>query len=228
MTKAAGKDYAKFLRTFPFPKGWARLQSPLHHLKSYKLNEHARWGAIIPGLLRIWLKEAHIEPFFLAQAKCVEDSPVDFIVSTYAAIANSTSLLASDSIEAKDDRVDLAAIVKHARAQFQRMSSMGAGSIQANPRRGSVVGGQRSRSATPMGPPSAPVALLPDVEEDTAPGVAKKGAHQLLQDMKRPNVHTALHYSRTAAEYGPPGLLDVLIGEDKHRYFNSLFPSLDI
>ena len=93
------------------------------------VNEHACWGAIIPDLLRIWLETAHIEPFFVAKAKLVEDSPVDLIASTYATIAKNTNLLASISIEATDDRINLAAIVKHARHQFQKLSSIGDGSI---------------------------------------------------------------------------------------------------
>ena len=80
--KAAAKKYAQFLRQFPFPKVWARLQSPLHHLKSYKSNDHAHWGAVVPGLLRIWLEGAHIDTYFLAEAKRVEDNAVDFIVAT--------------------------------------------------------------------------------------------------------------------------------------------------
>ena len=61
------------------------------------------------------------------------------MVSKYAAIAKSTSRLASDSIEATDKGINLAAIVKHAHFQFQKMSSIRAGSIQATPRHGSVV-----------------------------------------------------------------------------------------
>ena len=138
---------------------------------------------------------------------------MNFIVPTYSAVAKSTSLLESDAIEATEDLGHLNAIVKHACLQLQELCSNDARSVWANPCRGNVVGGRPSCSATPVG-------YFRDIGgEHTAPGATKTRAHQLLQDMKRPNGHAALHYSRTAAEYGPPGLLDVLIGEDKHRYF---------
>lgn len=41
LTIQAQKEYSRELCHFPFPPGWARLQSPLHHLNSYRLSEHA-------------------------------------------------------------------------------------------------------------------------------------------------------------------------------------------
>lgn len=48
LTNAAGREYATKLRSFPFPPGWPRVQGPLHHLKSYRISEHARWSVVIP------------------------------------------------------------------------------------------------------------------------------------------------------------------------------------
>jgi hypothetical protein len=45
------------------------LQSPVHHLKSYSLSDHARWAAIIPGLLCTWLTEGRMQSHFFHAAK---------------------------------------------------------------------------------------------------------------------------------------------------------------
>ena len=42
LTKQGNSLYYAQLRQFPFPSGWNRLQSPLSHLDSYNLQEHAR------------------------------------------------------------------------------------------------------------------------------------------------------------------------------------------
>ena len=69
LTTAAGREYAAKLRGFPFPPSWPRVQGPLHHLKSYRLSEHARWSIVIPLILRLWLCERHLQPYLLAILK---------------------------------------------------------------------------------------------------------------------------------------------------------------
>jgi hypothetical protein len=79
LTPTATKAYGRRLRQFPFPKGWGRLQSPVHHLKSYSLSDHARWAAIIPGLLRTWLTEGRMQSHFFHAAKKHAQDPVAFV-----------------------------------------------------------------------------------------------------------------------------------------------------
>ena len=212
LTVSGAKSYARCLRQFPFPKGWGRLQSPLHHLKSYSFSDQARWCVIVPGLLRVWLERSLIQPHFFAAALAHTKDPVGFIVSSYAAFAKSTSLLVSDHIDIRADRDNLDAIVTTGREAFQQLCRDAAGGMESNSRRGSIVG-NRSRSATPapgtMGPPTA--------LQMAAPSAHNKGAAQYRSDVKRPNVHTGLHYARSMDEYGLPGNVGTLIGEDKHR-----------
>jgi hypothetical protein len=47
-------------------------------------------------------------------------------------------------------------------------------------------------------------------------------AQTYLNSMKLPNLHTALHYPALAEEYAMPANLNVLIGEDKHRFFKKV------
>ena len=56
--------YSWQLRRFQFPTGWGRLQSPINHLNSYQLQEHARASVILPLLLRCFLKESWITPAY--------------------------------------------------------------------------------------------------------------------------------------------------------------------
>lgn len=48
--------------------------------------------------------------------------------------------------------------------------------------------------------------------------VSKK-AEQYLKDIKKPNIHIAIHYPGLCKEYGLLVNFNVLIGEDKHRAF---------
>src|SRR3979490_54780 len=96
---------------------FGRLQSPVHHLKSYSLSDHARWAAIIPGLLRTWLTEGRLQSHFFHAAKKHTQSPVVFVVRAFAAGAKSNNLLVTDHIAL--DREPLGEIVKNARTQFQ-------------------------------------------------------------------------------------------------------------
>ena len=237
LTPPSGKAYSRALRQFPFPKGWARLQSPLHHLKSYSLSEHARWAAIIPCLLRTWLTVEKMQPSFVKAVQQHTPYVVTFVVQVYAAIAKSNSLLCADHFISAYDREHLKEIVLDARRKYQQLCTDAAGGHRINPRRGATPG--RSRSATPAhtiasGSESASASTLsyptarlqgiaPVQPTETfvpvsVPGVEeKKTVQQFLNDVKKPNVHTGLHYDRTTLEYALPSNVSTLIGEDKHR-----------
>ncbi|CAJ2665171.1 unnamed protein product [Trifolium pratense] len=65
LTQLAVRLYHLQLRQFPFSPGYARLQSPIHHLKSYNMSDHARWSMVIAPLLRVWLRVNHFKPNFI-------------------------------------------------------------------------------------------------------------------------------------------------------------------
>jgi hypothetical protein len=124
LTTASGKEYAAVLRSFPFPPSWPRVQGPIHHLKSYRLSEHARWSVVVPLLLRFWLCERHIQPYLLAILnKRVRDSssslePVDQVVECFSAAATSNCVLMGDSIS-RTDRDNLDDIITTHRLKLQ-------------------------------------------------------------------------------------------------------------
>lgn len=235
LSASAAKEYNAVLRRFPFPPGWGRLQSPTHHLKSYSISEHGRWSIIIPLLLRKWLREEHLHPYFAraSRANHSDTSPVSYIVSCFATIAKSNSLLTAPRIT-KADRLNFKAIIAQSRHCYQSLCHDSSVSVMTNPRsRASVVAGSRagsrrgSRSGTPAVPsrqqatlestplvaPIAPMNLVLMSKEATE----GTRAVQFQNDSKKPNVHIGLHYEDTMEEYGVPANAIVLIGEDKHR-----------
>ena len=241
LTTAAGKLYNKQLRQWPFPPGYARLQSPVHHLKSYSLAEHARWSIIIPTLLRMWLRKEHIQPLFMHKLKAVLKSPldtrgadnnaVDTIVRCFAALARSNSVLMADKLT-RQERTNLTFTIQSFRYQYQQLLSAAALAFDANP---------RSRSKTPVIQRTAgsrspsPITFMEPLTQTqrgkqatVQPTVSGKSderstrAAQYRNDRMRPNVHTALHYPMITEEYGLSSHCNVLIGEDKHRYFKKV------
>lgn len=84
---------------FPFSPGWGRLQSPITHLKSYQLQEHAQISIILPILLQLhltkdWMSQSFIitliEQLYDLVLHCVEE----IVISAFAAIDRSSLVLA--------------------------------------------------------------------------------------------------------------------------------------
>ncbi len=73
LTSVAQKIYTTMLRSFSYSSDWSRLQSSQHHLHSYQLQKHARWSIITVTLLWIWLREQHIQSFYLQSIISVND-----------------------------------------------------------------------------------------------------------------------------------------------------------
>jgi hypothetical protein len=216
LTTIAGKEYAAQLRQFPFPTGYSRLQSPLHHLKSYSLSDHGRWAMVIPVLLRCWLTDSHLSPRYREALQQFGLNPVWSIVKGYAAMAKSTSCLMSDCLNPLE-RANLGSIVKAARRHYQTLLDA---AINATGR-GHRASAHVSRSPSPMGALQAIEPMLP-LSQVSQTSVSANTAEQYNNDKRRPNVHTALHYEMLMSEYAVPANCNVLIGEDKHRWFKKV------
>ncbi|KAL9035756.1 MAG: hypothetical protein Q9180_004684 [Flavoplaca navasiana] len=229
LTPGACQSYAAAIRVWPFAPGFARIQSPIHHLKSYSLSEHARWIVVVPGLLRCWLNDNHLQPYF---KKAIKEhlkadlgnrfTATETIVRIFASVARSTSMLMTDNLRSRDQ---LITAVKRARGGFQDLLSIAASAANYNP---------RSRSATPVRSttpsqnnlrwPGEGVMEIPS-RANTPLGAPPRDvlkAQEYLNDRRRPNVHTAIHYGQTMEEFAIPSNINVLIGEDKHRLFKQL------
>ncbi|OJD10183.1 hypothetical protein ACJ73_09906, partial [Blastomyces percursus] len=123
-----GRDeYFHALQTFPFPSGWGRLQSPLHHVQSYQLQDPARASIILPLLLRCYLRDQWINPnFLMAMNETFSDNDsgqkhkVDIVVEAFAAVAKSNSVLTSRRIT-PEDRWNLKGIILDGRQKIQAL-----------------------------------------------------------------------------------------------------------
>lgn len=112
----------------------------------------------------------------------------------------------SDAISASE-RARFVPRIKTARGYYQRLLEAAAIAASDNPHRSRSTTLQ-SRSATP--------AL-----KEILPEEAQK-AREYRQDKQRPNVHIGVYYEEIMNEYGLPSNCNVLIGEDKHRWFKKI------
>ncbi|KAL7818066.1 hypothetical protein V8C44DRAFT_211757 [Trichoderma aethiopicum] len=147
LNNTGSKAYTKELRYWPFPPGWERLQSPLHHLRSYSLAAHARWSVIVPGLLRRWLEPGHIHPLFMKEAlsHLTTQDPVavvNFVVKGFAKLAKSNSVLMGLKV-AQSDRQSMTTIIRETRQHYQQLCLCASRAITANPRAWTQVGSRQ-------------------------------------------------------------------------------------
>jgi hypothetical protein len=167
LTEAGKKSYARVLRSWPFPPGWERLQSPIHHFRSYSLASHARWSVIVPALLRSWLEPGFIHPLFMAEAQTqLKGTPrdvVDHIVKAFARLAKTNSILMGHKVS-EADRNNMLEIILDSRRRYQQLCQFTSKSILDNPRAWSVV----SRRA-PYIVPTPPIATDLSIHEMPPP-----------------------------------------------------------
>lgn len=217
LTKPSRFEYAAVLRSWPFPPGSQRLQSPIYHLSSYNLSSHARWSIIVPGLLRNWLRPKHVHPMLIAQIEqAYGEDGIDFIVSTYASAAKSNNVLMGKSISA-ENRNDMPAIIRLARIRYTQLSTAVSRWLMAKR--------PRAQSKVPSNTGSRAVSIVSDPEgsgRDEVVGAVTSGglqgrALQHIADTLKPNVHLGIHYPTFAEEYAMPRNFDSLHGEDFHR-----------
>ncbi|KAL1973684.1 hypothetical protein VTN31DRAFT_6319 [Thermomyces dupontii] len=230
LTAGAKQLYAREIRKFPFPPGWSRLQSPLHHLQSYQMQEHGRVSVIIPLLLRCWLKDEHVNPKYKAAVgkEFMKPAP-EAIVSVYAALAKINSVTMTYSVTT-DDRENLETILLNGRRLFQRMVEAAVMAYRNSSRSAS------EQSQSLMGTPQPRDARSVSVESLTSVFNAQgnvedsnevlsgqqssrstKRSNEFKALLSRPNVHVAKHFNILAEEYGVPYAANVFAGEMTHK-----------
>ena len=236
LTAEGRRAYITELQHFRFPPGWGRLQSPLHHLDSFRMQEHGRSSIIIPVLLRCWLQERWIQPNYLMaiwQVSTIDldlqhASAVESIVHAFGAMAKSNSLLMSHTMTFSDS-VQMQESVLHARELYQMLVEAAAVACSSS----------RSRSQTRSPSPAALTSTsrrgsLPDEFVDIddiasqtefndisfegrAALPSTKKSEEYQSNKRRPNVHVGVHYNLLATEYGTAYACNVLAGEMAHK-----------
>lgn len=129
LTTEGKREYTKALQRFKFPTGWGRLQSPLHHLDSFRMQEHARASIIIPLLLRQNMSKAWVKPHFLVACQVIfrewlaqhsSRNAIETIVAAYVAMARSNTILSSRSLSSHD-LSKMNALIKDSRQQYANL-----------------------------------------------------------------------------------------------------------
>jgi hypothetical protein len=231
LTSAGVKEYARMLRTWKFPAGWNRLQSPVHYLGSYNLSAHARWSIIIPGLLNFWLEEKYVNTKFRNNSALHDalegGSVVKYVVRAFAALAKSNSVLMGSRISA-EDRQNMREIITRARAMYQQLCvwAIPKGKDKNRRARRDSDSAATTCGSSVLSEVGSALHDLHDQEQDTMPRYkSKRRGKQTGEDLShwaadavRPNVHLGIHYPDFAEEYALPSNIHTLVGEDLHRY----------
>lgn len=225
LTLKGQREYVLKLQAFQFPPGWAKLQSPLTHLQSWQMQEAARAAAVTPVVLRTWLTSNHVRPkyieavcsVFAREMRSKGFDAVDMIVSCFALQAHSNAVILAKSMSSTD-RHNLPKIIRTARRGFQKLFEAAAIATSTT-----IPSNQTSRAGSQSSQYSE-IRYLSDRELEEASTIteglkATDKAKEFRQYQQRPNLHTGLHFSVMAAEYATPNNCNVLIGEDKHKFF---------
>ena len=212
--------YAVAIRIWFFASEFTRIQFSVHHLKNYNLFEHVRWIVIMSGLLRCWLQKKYLQSNFFNVIRTHFTFfrsnifiAVEIIVSTFASIARSISLLMTDELT---NREQLMNIVKNDRYQFQQFLKFAAAVANSNFRFRSITSKRRKSMISAQ-----------SVENESELKILSISMFQKTQeyvnDQRRSNVHIAIHYETTMKEYEMSSNVNVLINENKHRWINIIF-----
>ncbi|EFW13347.1 conserved hypothetical protein [Coccidioides posadasii str. Silveira] len=223
LTPEGQKEYCQTLQRFPFRRRWARLQSPITHLESYQIQEHARASIVIPIILRFALKPDWIQTVVqqalynsFGEQSIDPDIPCLLLAKTFGAIARSNSLLTSQTSVGYNE---LKSVVANARTMLQKVIDATIMAAEAPRSASRAVWMLRSRQNSPVfnqivTPPTE------DISINTV-SIAPKAGKMLHALKHRPNMHIGVHYADQAKEYAVPNNCNVLIGEDKHREYKA-------
>ena len=249
LTKKALSQLTRALQKFQFPRGWGRIQSLETHKGSWSMSECAKASVVIPLLLRSWLRLGHIRHQY--RYALSTSNTVDTIVSCFAKLARSNMLISAFKLD-HDARLRFHTQVLEAREAFRHLmdaapkpkpksktkSKTGAprGTKNAMPAIPSTASTSRRGSITQSSTGELSDVSLQDslceiesqdndglvlpADDTTFPdqvSVTHGGAAQL------PNFHIGMHFASIMEEYAVLWNVNVLFGEDKHRYTQFIY-----
>ena len=146
------------------------------------------------------------------------DESMKIIIRTFAVLTKSNNVLMSDFLS-KNARKNLMNIVSNFRKHYQFLLKISAKAFDRNPRSKSATSNQ-SRAAI-SNQSRAATSIDIDMRDDITQRITVRSERVKIyrNDQKRLNVHTALHYDLIKNEYELSSNCNVLIEEDKHRYY---------
>ena len=155
--------------------------------------------------------------------KALNKNAVATIVKCFAVLAKSNNVLMIDSFE-KEERQNVQITVRNFRQQYQQLLSAVSLAFDVN---------SRSRSQTSVDRNSTSQSLvfmksLTQTQRESQSTISEKQdersarAAQYRNDKKRSNVHANLYYDMMNDEYELSSHCNILIDEDKHRFFKKI------
>ena len=131
---------------------------------------------------------------------------IDMIVLAFASITRSNALLMTDSLTVCE-WASFIGVILNARANLINLLEAAALATIANLRSRSTMPVRELASLSCTGTPSA---------------LTNAKAERFCFDQNWPNVHIGIHYADVLTEYGLLSNCNVLIGENKHKWFKQI------
>ncbi|WEW61081.1 hypothetical protein PRK78_006570 [Emydomyces testavorans] len=221
LTANEQKEYCQNLQQFPFPQHWGQLQSPLTHLESYQLQEHARASITIPIILQYTMKQDWIHPVIeqslqnsFGDTSNSLDISCTLLAKAFSAVARSNSTLVSQTPVHPDE---LHQVVLEGRTMLQKVINAVVMAAELTKSKSQAVLILRSQQPSV----SSHMSFREDPNKQVA-GAAPKAGKELRAWKNQPNMHIGIHYMDQAKEYALPNNCNMLAGEDKHHEFKNL------
>ncbi|KAN0117108.1 hypothetical protein V8E51_003085 [Hyaloscypha variabilis] len=192
-------------------------KSPLHHLKSWRMQELER-KHVDPNFLRATRSE------FREEIASLHLDTLETVTYAFAAIAKSTAAVMAPAMTIEDRR-GMMNFIKLRRKLYQKLCRAATAAGQESP---SPIPSQLSDS-TEVATPGAELFdnEFEELGEDLAPQSIAKKSTTFLRWIAQPNVHQGLHIHSLASEYATAFNCNVLQGEDQHRIYKSWATSLN-
>lgn len=195
--------------------------------------EHVRQSIVVPLLLRCQLRKKHIRIYLLNILKAptnaiANTNLTNYIISQFAVAIRSNSVLISQTVSLYN-RYQIADIIYGYRSQLQQLLSTLTQLIVVDKRHtlrraSSVASSIASLRARLVALSKASSYILQTDSRGRVRGRAtEQGKKATVYEsyIKKPNMYVAIYYAATADEYRLPVNINVLIGEDKHRYVDA-------
>ncbi|KAI5778025.1 hypothetical protein EDC01DRAFT_623375 [Geopyxis carbonaria] len=225
-------EYSMRFQSLPLPAGWARIQNPIKHRKSWDLSETARAIVVTAMVLRSWLEDSKINHQVAGviknefPASGIDNDASAYIIKSFCKMAYAYGQVSwqKASIQA---RKAMAAAVIESRKTFVQLVGL---IVKAR-----TTGNRRGRTASVVSTTGPIDEAIQEhawelVGEDATVAAGERynenmntkiPASKLARWADRSNVHVATHYEAHSEYYATMWNTFVLIGECYHRLFKA-------
>ncbi|KAI2623408.1 hypothetical protein GGS21DRAFT_541457 [Xylaria nigripes] len=237
INKKSHSDFIKAFQQFPLPPRFHRIQSPIAHMDSWRMQECTEASIITPVMLHFWLTDTHIQPNFFTTFRRETSNPQItknsiHLLLLFWNIARSNLLVFGRYPPQLTDN-SFMNVVYRGRRSLQLLFHVAAYSCGLRSKRkgpgrlqetvidtdnddddcqSSVISDFTRVSHVSEGPD---IGANSDTNVRTLSGKAKMLAYSRLKEL--PNIHQGLHLWEVARQFGACRMVNTLLGEDQHK-----------